>query len=152
YGIGLTVQPTAGMQEKWGGGIWANYIAFFSDPFVFDSVWITLRLALPAALFNVLAAIPVAFKLRGKFRGKRLLTTLLVLPITLGTSAPCLGRLTLAVRECWLNTFLLRFGVLSEPSQFVSKFLRVFLSLVISGCPFSFLLISSYLSRIDPSL
>src|SRR5690625_7967445 len=85
YGIGLTIQPTQGMQEKWGGGIWANYIAFFSDPFVFDSVWITLRLALPAALFNVLAAIPVAFKLRGKFRGKRLLTTLLVLPITLGT-------------------------------------------------------------------
>src|SRR5699024_11465188 len=56
YGIGLTIQPTQGMQEKWGGGIWANYIAFFSDPFVFDSVWITLRLALPAALFNVLAA------------------------------------------------------------------------------------------------
>ncbi|WP_147918906.1 ABC transporter permease [Ruania zhangjianzhongii] len=152
YGIGLTIQPTAGMQEQWGGGIWSNYVAFFRDPFVFDSVWITLRLALPAALFNVLAAIPVAFKLRGKFRGKRLLTTLLVLPITLGTVLTAQGLLIFAGRQGWLNTFLVQIGLVSEPIAFVNNYLGVFLSLVISGFPFSFLLISSYLSGIDPSL
>lgn len=152
YGIGLTIQPTEQMQEQWGGGIWSNYVAFFQDPFVFDSVWITLRLALPAALFNVLAAIPVAFKLRGKFRGKRLLTTLLVLPITLGTVLTAQGLLIFAGRQGWLNTFLVQIGLVSEPVAFVNNYLGVFLSLVISGFPFSFLLISSYLSGIDPSL
>ena len=39
----------------------------------------------PAALFNVLASIPIAYQMRGRFRGKRTLTTLLVVPITLGT-------------------------------------------------------------------
>nr|BFF19244.1 hypothetical protein GCM10025730_27650 [Promicromonospora thailandica] len=69
YGIGLTVQPTAAMQEQWGGGILANYVAFFRDPFVFDSIGLTMRLALPAALFNVLASVPVAMVLRHRFRG-----------------------------------------------------------------------------------
>src|SRR5699024_6790190 len=152
YGIGLTVQPTEGMRQEWGGGMWSNYVAFFSDPFVFDSIWITMRLALPAALFNVLAAIPVAFKLRRGFRGKRLLTTLLVLPITLGTVLTAQGLLIFAGRQGWLNTFLMQIGLVSQPVAFVNNYLGVFLSLVISGFPFSFLLISSYLSGIDPSL
>lgn len=152
YGIGLTVQPSAAIQERWGGGIMANYVAFFSDPFFRDSIWITMRLALPAALFNVLAAIPVAFKLRGKFRGKRALNTLLVLPIALGTVLTAQGLLIFAGRQGWLNRFLMDMGIIDEPLTLVMNYTGVFLSLVISGFPFSFLLISSYLSGIDPSL
>lgn len=152
YGIGLTVQPNPDVVEKWGGGIFANYVAFFSDPFFRDSVWITMRLALPAALFNVLASVPVAFKLRGKFRGKRALTTLLVLPITLGTVLTAQGLLIFAGRQGWLNRFLMDVGLIQEPLQLVMNYTGVFLSLVISGFPFAFLLISSYLSGIDPSL
>lgn len=152
YGIGLTVQPSAAIQERWGGGILANYVAFFSDPFFRDSIWITMRLALPVALFNVLAAIPVAFKLRGRFRGKRGLTTLLVLPIALGTVLTAQGLLIFAGRQGWLNRLLLDVGVVDEPLTLVMNYTGVFLSLVISGFPFAFLLISSYLSGIDPSL
>ena len=148
YGIGLTVQPSAAIQERWGGGIVANYVAFFSDSFFRDSIWITMRLALPAALFNVLAAVPVAFKLRGKFRGKRFLTTLLVLPIALGTVLTAQGLLIFAGRQGWLNRFLLDSGIINEPLTLVMNYTGVFLSLVISGFPFAFLLISSYLSGI----
>lgn len=152
YGLGLTLQPTLATQERYGGGLWANYVGFFTDPFIFDSVWITMRLALPAALFNVLAAIPVAFKLRGRFRGKRFLTTLLVLPITLGTVLTAQGLLIFAGRQGWLNTFLINIGLIDQPLTLVMNYTGVFLSLVISGFPFSLLLISSYLSGIDPSL
>lgn len=152
YGIGLTFQPTSGIADQWGGGIWANYVAFFSDPFIFDSVWITMRLALPVALFNVVASIPVAFKLRHKFRGKKLLTILLVLPITLGTVLTAQGLLIFAGRQGWLNRFLIETGLISEPLQLVNNYWGVVFSLVISGFPFAFLLISSYLSGIDPSI
>lgn len=152
YGLGLTLQPTPASQARYGSGLLANYTGFFTDPFIFDSVWITMRLALPAALFNVVAAIPVAFKLRGRFRGKRLLTTLLVLPITLGTVLTAQGLLIFAGRQGWLNRFLLDIGLISSPLPLVMNYTGVFLSLVISGFPFSFLLISSYLSGIDPSL
>ena len=152
YGIGLTVQPMPGIQEQWGGGIFANYIAFFQDSFIFDSVWLTMRLALPAALFNVLISIPIAFKLRGRFKGKRFMQTLLVLPIALGTVLTAQGLLIFAGRQGWLNRFLLDAGIIAEPLQLVNNYLGVFLSLVISGFPFAFLLISSYLSGIDPSI
>ena len=152
YGIGLTFQPLPATVEKWGGGIFANYIAFFADSFILDSVWITLGIALPAALFNVLVSIPIAYKLRPKFRGKRFMQTLLVLPITLGTVLTAQGLLIFAGRQGWLNRFLLEIGLVQEPIQFVNNNLGVFLSLVISGFPFAFLLISSYLSGIDPSL
>lgn len=152
YGIGLTFQPTAATQQQWGGGVLANYLAFFSDPFVFNSVWLTMRLALPAALFNVLASVPMAFKLRKRFRGKKLLTTLLVLPITLGTVLTAQGLLIFAGRQGWLNRFLIQIGVIHDPLRLVNNYVGVFLSLVISGFPFAFLLISSYLSGIDPSI
>jgi putative spermidine/putrescine transport system permease protein len=152
YGIGLTVQPLPAVQEQWGGGIFANYVAFFRDPFVFDSIWITMRLAIPAAVFNVVVSIPIAFKLRHRFRGKRFLSTLLVLPITLGTVLTAQGLLIFAGRQGWLNRFLLDTGIISEPLQLVNNYLGVMFSLVISGFPFAYLLISSYLSGIDPSL
>lgn len=152
YGIGLTFQPLPATQAKWGGGILANYLAFFNDSFVFDSVWLTMRLALPAALFNVLISIPVAFKLRSKFRGKRTLQTLLVLPITLGTVLTAQGLLIFAGRQGWLNRVLTDTGIIDQPLQLVNNYLGVFFSLVISGFPFAYLLISSYLSGIDPSL
>lgn len=152
YGIGLTVQPTPATQEQWGAGIWSNYVAFFNDSFTFDSIWITMRLALPVALFNVLASIPVAFKLRHRFRGKKFLTILLVLPITLGTVLTAQGLLIFAGRQGWLNRFLVESGLITEPLQLVNNYWGVVFSLVISGFPFAFLLISSYLSGIDPSI
>lgn len=152
YGVGLTVQPGAARQEQWGGGIFANYVAFFKDPFFFESIWLTLRLAVPVALVNVLASIPVAFKLRGKFRGKRFLTTLMVLPITLGTVLTAQGLLIFAGRQGWANKFLMAVGLIDEPLKLVMNYWGVFFSLLVSGFPFAFLLISSYLSGIDPSL
>ncbi len=152
YGVGLTFQPLAGTSKQWGGGVLANYVAFFKDPFTFDSVWLTMRLALPAALFNVIISIPLAFKLRGKFRGKRFLSTLLVLPITLGTVLTAQGLLIFAGRQGWLNRFLIDTHVITQPLQLVNNYTGVMFSLIISGFPFAFLLVSSYLSGIDPSL
>jgi putative spermidine/putrescine transport system permease protein len=111
-----------------------------------------MRLALPAALFNVIVSIPLAFKLRGRFRGKRFLSTLLVLPITLGTVLTAQGLLIFAGRQGWLNRFLMDAHIIDQPLQLVNNYLGVFFSLVISGFPFAYLLISSYLSGIDPSI
>jgi putative spermidine/putrescine transport system permease protein len=152
YGLGLTFQPLPATQAQWGGGLFANYVAFFKDAFTFDSVWITMRLALPVALFNVLISVPIAFKLRNRFRGKRTLQALLVLPITLGTVLTAQGLLIFAGRQGWLNRFLIDTGIIDQPLQLVNNYLGVMFSLIISGFPFAYLLISSYLSGIDPSL
>ncbi|GAA1292254.1 MULTISPECIES: ABC transporter permease [Brachybacterium] len=152
YGFGLTLQPTEDTVDTWGGGILANYVRFFGDAFTVESVWLTARLAIPAALFNVLVSIPLAIKLKPKFRGKQLISTLLVLPITLGTVLTAQGLLIFAGRQGWLNHTLMNLGILDQPLTLVHNYIGVLLSLIISGFPFAFLLISSYLSGIDPSL
>src|SRR5699024_183044 len=109
-------------------------------------------LAIPVALINVLVSIPVAFKLKGKFRGKRTLSTMMVLPITLGTVLTAQGLLIFAGRQGWLNNALLQMWLIDEPLILVMNYWGVCFALIVSGFPFAFLLISSYLSGIDPSL
>jgi putative spermidine/putrescine transport system permease protein len=144
YGLQLSFAPDE-------GGPLASYAAFFSDPYQRNTIWITLGLALPAALLNVLASVPIAYRMRGNFRGKRLLTIVLVVPITLGTVLTAQGLLNFLGPAGWFNKILMTLGV-DEPVRLVNNYWGVFFSLVITGFPFAFLLILSYLSGIDPTL
>jgi putative spermidine/putrescine transport system permease protein len=149
-GLSLSFQP---VNKHATGPLW-NYQQFFTQPFMRDSLLITLRISLPAALINVLASIPIAYRLRGRFRGKRLLTTMLVIPITLGTVLTAEGMINYLGPAGWLNKALTAIGLtdLDHPLPLVKNYWGVVISLIISGFPFAFLLILSYLSGIDPSL
>ncbi|GGO56493.1 MULTISPECIES: ABC transporter permease [Streptomyces] len=146
YGLGLSFQP------KDGGGALANYRRFFDDPYLRETIWITLKLAVPAALVNCLAAVPVAFRTRGPFRGRRLITTLLVMPITLGTVLTAQGLLGYLGPNGWLNKALRGIGLIDQPLELVHNYWGVLASLIITGFPFAYLLTLSYLTGIDPSL
>ena len=145
YGLQLSFAPAK-------GGPLASYVSFFSDPYQRNTIWLTLRLALPAALINVLASVPIAYRMRGNFRGKRLLTIILVVPITLGTVLTAQGLLNFLGPAGWFNKLLTSVGLLSSPAHLVQNYWGVLFSLVITGFPFAFLLILSYLSGIDPTL
>ncbi len=146
YGLSLSFRPTDG------GGVFAEYQRFFNDPYQRDTIVKTLRLALPAALFNVVASVPIAYRMRGRFRGKRLVTILLVIPITLGTVLTAEGLLNFLGPAGWFNKALTGIGLIDEPIRLINNYWGVMFSLVITGFPFAFLLILSYLSGIDPSL
>jgi putative spermidine/putrescine transport system permease protein len=146
YGLQLSFQP------KDGGSPFKNYQTFFSDSYLYDTIWITLRLALPAALINVLASVPIAYRMRGRFRGKRLITTILVVPITLGTVLTAEGLIEYLGPVGWFNKILLSLNLVDEPVRLVHNYWGVLFSLVITGFPFAFLLTLSYLSGIDPTL
>jgi putative spermidine/putrescine transport system permease protein len=145
YGLQLSFSPET-------GGPLSNYQTFFNDPYLRDTIGITLWLGLPAALFNVAVSVPIAYRMRGRFRGKRTITTLLVVPITLGTVLTAEGLIEYLGPAGWVNKFLVDFGIIGEPLTLVHNYQGVFLSLVITGFPFAFLLVLSYLSGIDPSL
>jgi putative spermidine/putrescine transport system permease protein len=95
--------------------------------------------------------VPVALRVR-LMRHQRLLTTILVIPITLGTVMVAEGLLTYLGPRGWLNRTLLEFGLVDHPVRLVHNYWGVMLSLVITGFPFTFLLTLSYITGIDPSL
>ena len=142
YGFVLSFKPKAG---DW----LANYRKFFSDPFLYDTIWATFRLAIPATLINVLVSVPVALRVR-RMRHRRVLTTLLVVPITLGTVLIAQGLLIYLGPQGWFNRALTLIGI--GQVRLVHNYTGVMLSLIMSGFPFTFLLTLSYLTGIDPSL
>jgi putative spermidine/putrescine transport system permease protein len=144
YGFVLSFQPKA-------GGWLANYRKFFSEPFLYDTIASTFWLAVPATLINVLISIPVALRVRAMSH-RRILTTILVIPITLGTVLIAEGLLTYLGPQGWFNRALMTLGLISSPVRLVHNYTGVMLSLVMSGFPFTFLLTLSYLTGIDPSL
>jgi putative spermidine/putrescine transport system permease protein len=145
YGLGLSFYP-----ER--GGALANYAHFFGDGYQRGTIWHTLALALPAALINTCLAVPIAYRMRGPFRGKRTLTTLLVLPLALGTVLVARGLLGYLGPQGWFNRALLDLGVVEEPVQLVQNYVGVLLAIIVSDFPFALLMLLSFVAGIDPTL
>lgn len=146
YGLWLSFNP-----KDAATGAMANYRKFFSDPFLYDTIATTLRLALPCTILNLVLAVPIAFRVR-HMRHQRILTTILVIPITLGTVLVAQGLLNYLGPQGWFNRTLMTAGLISEPIKLLHNYWGVFLSLVITGFPFTFLLTLSYLSGVDPAI
>lgn len=144
YGLWLSFQPKE-------GGALANYIHFFSDSYLHDTIGTTLKLALPATLVDLALAVPIAFRVR-LMRRQRLLTTLLVIPITLGTVLIAQGLLNYLGPQGWVSRTLMGLGLMSEPVKLLHSYWGVFIAMVLVGFPFTFLLTLSYITGIDPAL
>jgi putative spermidine/putrescine transport system permease protein len=145
YGLVLSLTPAK-------GDVLANYERFFSDQRLWQTISTTLWIALPATLINVGASIPIAFVMRNPAWYQRAITTLLVVPVTLGTVLVAEGLLTYLGPQGWFNRVLLDLHLIAAPVRLTHNYWGVLLSLVITGFPFAFLLILSYLTGIDPSL
>lgn len=144
YGVVDSLRPREG---EW----YANYARFFSDPFQYNTIGATMWLALPVTILNLALAVPIAFRVR-LMRHQRLLTTILVLPITLGTVFVADGLLTFLGPRGWFNHTLLLLGILDSPVKLTNNYWGVFASLLITGFPFAFLLTLSYITGIDPAI
>jgi putative spermidine/putrescine transport system permease protein len=144
YGLVLSFHPKQ-------GGWLANYQKFFADPFEYQTIAKTLWLAVPVTVLNVAVSVPVALRVR-LMRNQRLLTTILIIPITLGTVLVAEGMLNYLGPIGWFNRVIELIGLTHERVHLVHNYWGVFLSLVITGFPFTFLLVLSYVTGIDPSL
>ena len=107
YGLILSFNPKQ-------GGWLANYTKFFSDPYLYETIYLTLQIAVPVTILNTVLSIPVALRVR-LMKRQRLLTAILVIPITLGTVMVADGLLTYLGPRGWLNRFLLEFGLTNSP-------------------------------------
>lgn len=146
YGVVISFQPLEDPSP------WYNYVHFFTEPSQWNTLWVTLKLAVPATLINVGVSVPVAFALRRNTPAQRLVTTLLVIPITLGTVLIADGMLTFYGPSGWFPQVLQGLHLYMDEVRLTHNFWGVLISLVISGFPFAFLLTLSYISGIDPTL
>jgi putative spermidine/putrescine transport system permease protein len=145
YGLVLSFRPLS-------GGVLGNYVTFFTSRSLWPTMFTTLRLAVPATAINVALALPIAYLMRRPTRYQKLVTTILVVPMTLGTVLIAEGMLTYLGPKGWLSQLLQLIHLTSEPVHLTHNYTGVLLSLIVSGFPFVFLLLLSYVSGIDPVL
>jgi putative spermidine/putrescine transport system permease protein len=145
YGLVLSFEPAKGSMLD-------NYAKFFTTPYLSQTIATTMWIALPATLINLGLALPIAFRMRRTSRRQRILTAALVVPITLGTVLVAEGLLTYLGPQGWFNRVLLDLHIIGTPVRLTHNYWGVLLSLVITGFPFAFLLILSYITGIDPVL
>ena len=72
YGVYLSMRP-----QKIDGFNFANYFAFFSDPYQFGTIWITFSLAVPTTLIVLVLALWLAYGMRRGIFMERTVTTIL---------------------------------------------------------------------------
>lgn len=149
YGLQLSLSPIGALAKA---GAFANYGSFFGDPRERLSIWNTLRLAVPVTVLDLAIALPLAYRLRRPLPGQRLITGLLVIPMTLGTVLLAEGMIEFFGPAGWVNKALLALHLARFPVQFVHNYTGVFLSLTISDFPAVFLVLLGYASGLDPRL
>ncbi|MFD4957858.1 ABC transporter permease [Microbacterium sp. NPDC058389] len=141
YGVAISFQP------RIEGGPFANYIAFFSDSFMSDTIWKTLRLALPVALVSVSIATPIAYQARRDFRGREMLVFVMLLPLTFGSILIAQGMSRVFSSSGWLNLLLTSIG--ADKGQFIYNYTGTFIAGVLTTTPFAFLLMLGFFGGID---
>ena len=147
-GIYLSLRP--GKEPE--GLSLANYVAFFSDEWQYGTIWITFSLAIPTTVVVVATALFLAYGMRRGIRMERTITTILVLPVSLGVILLSIGIQGFYGTRGWFNQLLVGSGLVSEPLRLTNNHTGVMLSLFMQQFPFCFLMLLGYISGIDPTL
>jgi putative spermidine/putrescine transport system permease protein len=148
FGLDISLRQT----EKATNWSLVNYTQFFSDPDMIATIWTTFRVALPVTAFSVAVSVPLAYFMRRGIKFERLLTAILILPITLGTVMVAQSMLSYFASNGWFNRVLLSLHIIQQPILLLHHLIAVEIALFIQGFPFTFLLILGYMSAINPDL
>lgn len=146
-GIILTVQS-----DETGEFTLQNYIEFFTNPSYYETIYKTLILVIPVSLLELFAAFAITYFIRGKMRGKALISALLIFPLLLGALIVDMGVITFFRPSGWFNTLLINIGLIEEPIRLVYNYAGVFISLFILGVAFLASNFIGIMDLVDPNL
>lgn len=149
YGIVLSLHGGLNGEKGW---TLDNFAQIFRDADQLHTIWVTFLIAAPITFFNVAVGVPLAYFMRRGIRFERFITTILILPITLGSVMVAQGMLGYLGPIGWFNRILQALGVIHDPLELLHNWLGVEIALFIQGFPFVFLLILGYMSALNADL
>ena len=149
FGLDLSLRSGARGEGDW---TLNNFAQFFGDERQVDTIWTTFQVALPVTIFSVALSVPLAYFMRRGIKFERLITIILILPITLGTVVVAQAMLSYFGPRGWFNQILTGAGLIQDPIRLTHNWIGVEIALFINGFPFVFLMILGYMSGISPDL
>jgi putative spermidine/putrescine transport system permease protein len=155
YGVWISLHGGYVGEKPWTLSNYSNLLT--SHALNFGHVfWNTIAISVPATLFSVIVSVPLAYYMRHGIKFERIITILLILPITLGTVMVAQSMLTYFNPRGWFDRVLVLVlgwvGIHIEAPSILHTQLAVDIALFLMGFPFVFLLILGYMSAINPDL
>jgi putative spermidine/putrescine transport system permease protein len=129
-----------------------NYVKFFNDERQVATIGTTFQASLPVTVFTVAISLPLAYIMRRGIKFERIITIILILPMTLGTVMVAQAMLSYFGPRGWFNLLLRSLNIIQSPIRLTHNWLGLEVALFIHGFPFVFLMILGYMSGINPDL
>ncbi len=149
FGFDLSLRNKDNLSAPW---TLDNYTQFFGDERQVATIKTTVQVALPVTLFTVAISLPLAYVMRRGIKFERLITIILILPMTLGTVMVAQSMLSYFGPRGWFNLTLRALSIISSPIRLTHNWIGVEIALFMHGFPFVFLMILGYMSGINPDL
>ncbi|WP_068794115.1 ABC transporter permease [Brevibacillus laterosporus] len=132
---------------------WSNYLMFFQDTYYLEILGRTISLSLYTVTCTLLLAYPVAMfmaRTQGKLRG--LVTMLILCPHLISVVIRNFGWVVILGDTGWLNTMLLKVGIIETPLRLLYNELGIVIGLTDAFIAYMVLAIATSLYTIDASL
>ncbi|MBA4535089.1 ABC transporter permease [Brevibacillus halotolerans] len=132
---------------------WSNYLMFFQDTYYLEILGRTISLSLYTVACTLLLAYPVAMfmaRTQGKLRG--LVTMLILCPHLISVVIRNFGWVVILGDTGWLNTMLLKGGIIETPLRLLYNELGIVIGLTDAFIAYMVLAIATSLYTIDASL
>ncbi|KEO83590.1 sulfate ABC transporter permease subunit CysT [Tumebacillus flagellatus] len=147
YFLLLILVPILGIYVQGLSGGWAHFAESILQPIAWDSVLLTIKLAVIATLINTALGTMLAWALvRYRFPGRRLLNSLVDLPFALPTAVGGLMILLLLGPQSWLGSWLAGHNI-----EIVYQQPAIVLAMIFVTFPFVIRTIQPLLEELDPS-
>ncbi|KZE80600.1 ABC transporter permease [Paenibacillus elgii] len=141
------------LEGKQGQYTLENYTIFFKDTYYLQILWRTVKLGLLSVLACLVLGYPVAMfmaQTSGKLRG--IITFLIISPHLISVVIRNFGWVVILGEKGWINSTLLKLGLIDTPLKLLYNELGVVIGLTDSLIVYMILAIATSLYQIDGSL
>jgi len=150
----LAVLFSYSLEPRGGGALTlANFVSFFRDPFLVETLWVTIRLGIETTLITLVIAVPFAyFASRSEPGVRRILIFVTLLPLLTSTVVRSFAWVVILGRRGLVNDALTGLGLIDEPVRLLFTTSSVRIALVQVHLPLMVLPVLNALDRINPTL
>jgi putative spermidine/putrescine transport system permease protein len=150
----LAVLFSYSLEPRGGGALTlANFASFFRDPFLVETLWVTIRLGVETTLITLVIAVPFAYVASRSEPGvRRILIFVTLLPLLTSTVVRSFAWVVILGRRGLVNDALTGLGLIDEPVRLLFTTSSVRIALVQVHLPLVVLPVLNALDRINPTL
>lgn len=141
--------------NKQGAYTLANYLAFLTDPYYLDILYVTFKISFITTIITLIIGYAIAYYVTKVLKNtlmKRIAYVLIISPIFTSAVVRSFGWMVILGNNGFVNQTLMKWGLIDQPIQLLYNETGITIGLIYILAPFMILSLTSVLQNIDPRL